>query len=197
MRNNKHGLLLTVSTFKIFNMKNNIQIVAAYLCIALFMMGCSNNPAQPVYNNPVVPDAIKVLPNESLKFTAKAKGVQIYECDTIAPDQYGWVFKAPEAELFDEKGAKIGLHFKSTGPTWESADGSRVVGKKLKEVEAPVADAIPWLLLEGSSNFSWVTKIQRVDTRGGKAPSEACDQKTVGKQIRVPYTATYYFYVAN
>jgi len=30
--------------------------------------------------------------------------------------------------------------------------------------------------------------------RTGRAPKEACDPKDIGRQARVPYTATYYFY---
>jgi hypothetical protein len=42
--------------------------------------------------------------------------------------------------------------------------------------------------------FSNVASIQRVKTAGGRAPAGGCDQTSVGRELRVPYTATYYFY---
>ena len=59
---------------------------------------------------------------------------------------------------------------------------------------------MPWLLLSakkhlGDGVFSQVTSIQRLETNGGKAPSGGCTQADVGMELRVPYTAVYYFYV--
>jgi hypothetical protein len=48
---------------------------------------------------------------------------------------------------------------------------------------------------EGTGTFSKVTYIQRVDTAGGKAPSDGCDQAHADAEARVDYTAYYYFYV--
>ncbi|MEK7255291.1 MAG: DUF3455 domain-containing protein [Bacteroidota bacterium] len=156
---------------------------------------------------PDVPNILKVSANEKLVFTAKAKGVQIYECKKTDKGNLEWVFKAPEATLMDESGAKIGTHYKNTdpaatGPAWELPDGSKVVGSKLQELPSPAADAIPWLLLEvkwnkGAGAFANVTKIQRVETAGGKAPAGGCDEKSIGTEMRVDYTATYYFYAIN
>jgi hypothetical protein len=121
---------------------------------------------------------------------ALAKGAQVYTCK---PE--GWVLKAPDADLFDEQGAKIGHHF--AGPTWELTDGSAVVGE-VKE-KAPAEGTIPWLLLaaketRGAGTLSRVSFIQRVETQGGKAPAEGCDPAHQGAEIRVDYTATYLFY---
>lgn len=145
-----------------------------------------------------VPDKLKPHSNESLMLIVPAKGVQIYEC-RVKPDQtgeYGWAFVAPAADLFDSTGQKIGRHY--GGPHWESADGSKIVGKVKESAPAARAEAIPWLLLitksvgsEGS--FSEVTSIQRVNTVGGVAPKTGCSQATVGTTARVPYTADYYF----
>jgi hypothetical protein len=118
---------------------------------------------------------------------APAKGVQIYECRDAK-----WVFVAPEADLFDRSGRKIGRHY--AGPTWEAADGSKVVGAVKERADA--AGAIPWLILSTKSAgpdgaFSKVTSIQRLSTSGGVAPSGACAEP--GATVRVPYTADYYF----
>jgi hypothetical protein len=130
---------------------------------------------------------------------ATAKGVQIYECraNTDNADQYEWILKAPEADLFDARGKKIGHHYR--GPSWASIDGSKVTGEVKASESSTDPNAIPWLLLtakthEGRGIFSRVNSIQRLETHGGKAPSGGCDQSAIGKQLQVPYTAVYYFY---
>ena len=145
-----------------------------------------------------VPDKLKPRANESLAMIVPAKGVQIYEC-RVKKDQanaYEWAFVAPEADLFDTNGKKIGKHY--AGPHWESADGSKIAGTVKERADAPRADAIPWLLLVAKSvgpqgSFSKITSIQRVNTMGGVAPKTDCSQSTVGTTARIPYTADYYF----
>ncbi len=176
------------------------------LAAILFFIGCNFNAPKPAPANPAVPDKIKVLPNRSpqIRCPHTKDNVQIYECDTIAPGKYGWVFKAPEADLYDESEKKISTHYKSTGATWsrvslgirrwQPRDRQKNGGR---ESAAGGTDAIPWLLLEGSNRFVGITKIQRVNTVGGKAPEGECDAASVGKQVRVDYSATYYFYTAK
>jgi hypothetical protein len=42
------------------------------------------------------------------------------------------VLKAPDADLFDEGGRRIGRHF--AGPTWEASDdGSKVIGTPIEK----------------------------------------------------------------
>jgi hypothetical protein len=140
-----------------------------------------------------VPDNLKPGANESLALVVPAKGVQIYECR-----EGKWAFVAPEAELFDRSGRKIGRHY--AGPQWEAADGSRVIGAVRQRADAPAAGNIPWLLLGaksvgGEGAFSKVTSIQRVATVGGAAPAGACAE--AGAQARVGYTADYYFFTAK
>jgi Protein of unknown function (DUF3455) len=144
-----------------------------------------------------VPDKLKPPANESLAMIVPAKGVQIYEC-RAKKDQagaYEWAFVAPEADLFDTSGRKIGRHY--AGPHWESTDGSKVAGTVKASADAPQADAIPWLLLVTKSvgpqgAFSKITSIQRVNTVGGVAPKTGCSQSTVGTTARIPYAADYY-----
>jgi hypothetical protein len=144
-----------------------------------------------------VPDKLKPAANETLAMIVPAKGVQIYEC-RAKKDQagaYEWAFVAPEADLFDTSGKKIGRHY--AGPHWESADGSKIAGTVKANTDAPQADAIPWLLLVTKSvgpqgSFSKITSIQRVNTAGGVAPKTVCAQSTVGTTARIPYTADYY-----
>jgi hypothetical protein len=145
-----------------------------------------------------IPANLKPRANESLAMIVPAKGVQIYECRAKKdqPGSYEWGFVAPEADLFDASGKKIGKHY--AGPHWESTDGSKIVGTVKERADAPQADAIPWLLLVAKSvgpqgSFSKITSIQRVNTVGGTAPKTTCAQANVGTSGRIPYTADYYF----
>ena len=158
------------------------------LVLSILAAGCASSPS-----TVKVPDSLKAGANESLALVVAATGVQIYECRDSK-----WLFVAPEAELFDAAGKKIGRHY--AGPHWESADGSRIAGVVKERAEAPVAGAIPWLLLSaksvgGEGAFSRVTSIQRLATAGGVAPAGGCNQP--GEEARVYYSADYYFYTAK
>ena len=163
--------------------------------LALLAAGCAS--LQP--SGVAVPDKLRPGPNESLAMIFPAGGVQIYECrarkDRLGA--YEWAFVAPEADLYDQHGAKVGSHY--AGPHWESADGSRIVGTVKEHADAPAARAIPWLLLTAKSvgpegSLSKVTSVQRVNTMGGLPPEAGCSEATTGKQVRVRYTADYYFF---
>ena len=76
------------------------------------------------------------------------------------------------------------------------------MGAVKERADAPVADAIPWLLLAVKSvgpegSCSKVTSIQRVSTVGGVAPKAGCSQATAGTPARTNYTADYYFFTAK
>ena len=109
--------------------------------------------------------------------------------------------QAPDADLFDERGRRIGRHF--AGPTWEALeDGSQVVGTQIEKTSAPKGGDIPWLLLKrkagaGKGRFSRVTYIQRVDTEGGIAPARTCHKARQGQEVRVKYKATYVSHCAK
>ena len=159
-------------------------------------VGCAGpRPAQPTAD---VPDQLRPGANESLAMIVPAEGVQIYECSKKGgAGEYEWAFVAPEADLFDARGGRIGLHY--AGPHWEAADGSKLAGRVKARADAPVADAIPWLLLEAESvgaegSFSRITSIQRVNTAGGVAPGGECSTAEAGERARIPYTANYYFF---
>jgi hypothetical protein len=151
------------------------------------------------------PVPVKLMPPEGhvMLFKAKAEGAQIYVCKAKAddPDRLEWELKAPDADLFDERGQRIGRHF--AGPTWEALDdGSQVIGTQVEKTSAPKGGDIPWLLLKrksgaGKGRFSRVTYIQRVDTEGGIAPASSCDKARQGQEVRVKYKATYVFYCAK
>ncbi|HEY2116069.1 MAG TPA: DUF3455 domain-containing protein [Candidatus Angelobacter sp.] len=152
---------------------------------------------------PDVPDAIHPPAGEELVLIAHATGFQIYVSRPEAEARPAWTLKAPEAALFDEQGNVIGKHF--GGPTWQLNDGSQITGKMAAKVDAPDANAIPWLLLVVSSNsgkgvLSRVTSIQRVNTVGGIAPENLppgaaeCSQSSDDVEFKSSYSADYYFY---
>jgi hypothetical protein len=160
------------------------------LFLTLLLAGCATS-APIAENLEAIPENLRPAASESLKRVIYAKGVQIYECR----DQK-WLFVAPEAELYDERGNLIGRHY--AGPSWEATgDGSRIVGTVKARADAPEAGAIPWLLLStksvgGRGYFSDVTSIQRVATHGGVAPGSGCPHD--GLQARVFYSAEYHFF---
>jgi hypothetical protein len=142
-------------------------------------------------------DAMRPSADEEAAFVLNAIGVQVYACKTKPNDAYAyaWAFVAPEAAL-TEGGATVGKHF--AGPTWESGDGSSVKGV-VKERQDGGAGNIPWLRLEATpgptpGRFSGVTSVLRVATKGGAEPKGGCDEFKVNQEMRVPYTADYYFY---
>jgi hypothetical protein len=143
-----------------------------------------------------VPQQLRPPANEKLLLQVHAKGDQVYTCKGDA-GQFAWTLKAPDAQLFDKDGKLFGKHF--AGPSWEATDGSRVTGKAIANVPSPDADSIAWLLVsivghEGSGVLSPATTIQRINTKGGKAPAPGCDASHVGQEVHVAYSADYLFY---
>ena len=138
-------------------------------------------------------------PTKAAAIETFGKGVQIYTCKAAAAT-YAWTLKAPEATLSDAKGNVIGKHF--AGPSWQSNDGSTVVGEALNASPSPDAGAIPWLVLHaksqtGSGIMSKVAYIVRTRTEGGVAPATGCDASHADAEVRVPYSAVYLFFPAS
>ena len=153
-------------------------------------------------NLPAVPDSLKVPTSQVLSVEARAIGVQIYDCNQRKDDpaQFEYILRAPEADLFDAAGGRIGKHY--AGPSWEANDGSKVVGEATARDAGPDSNAIPWLLLAAKSAstsglLARTVNVQRVNTVGGKAPATGCSVAQAGKELRVPYTATYLFNVSS
>jgi hypothetical protein len=143
-----------------------------------------------------VPPQLQPPVDEQLLLQLHAKGDQIYACKSESA-QFNWTLKAPDAQLFDKKDQLFGKHF--AGPTWQVNDGSRVTGKAAVTIASPDAESIPWLLVkvvshDGNGILSRVTTIQRLNTKGGKAPGSGCDSDHVNQEVRVPYSADYFFY---
>ena len=171
-----------------------VAAVAALLLALVTSVGAEpgNDPRAPE----LVGDCARLRVEEGNKVIAHAYaiGVQVYRWNGTS-----WTFVAPVALLYQDEGynGEFATHY--VGPTWESNSGSKVVGSVLQRC-TPDPDAIPWLLLEAVSSegpgiFDGVTFIQRVNTVGGKAPTDPGDFP--GEVVRVPYTADYFFYRAH
>jgi hypothetical protein len=176
----------------------NASVMGSFSVVGLLFGFASSPPGAP----PDAPEALRPPADQVLALEAFATGAQIYECAASQdqPTRFEWVFKAPEAELFDKAGLQIGKHY--AGPTWEAPDGSAVVGELKARDAGPDPNAIPWLLLSAKSTsgtgvFSQIQSIQRLQTVGGKAPTAPCSRDNAKQEVRVPYKASYYFYVAK
>lgn len=163
---------------------------------AATLVACANRP-------PALPPALTPAASLELAVTVPARGVQIYECRQAGAEAPRWAFVAPEAALLDAQGRAIGRH--GAGPHWTFDDGASITGRVAAGSDSPVPDAIPWLLLDAQAKATTapalrplqaVRQIVRTNTHGGTAPQGGCDASALGRQLRVPYTADYLFYVA-
>ena len=136
--------------------------------------------------------------------TYYATGVQKYKAQQKAGSEtgvYEWVFVAPQADLFDVTNKKIGTH--GAGPYWALSAADSVFAQQFTPAKTASVDAnsIPWLLLMPKTGttptgiFSNVAYIQRIATKGGKAPATA--PAAASQTVDVPYTAIYRFSKKN
>ena len=170
-------------------MKSLVRLLAAGAMIAAAMLLIT----QPASANDV-PGAIVVPKGNELYLKAHAVGVQVYSCNGQA-----WSLTGPRADLYDHRGKPIGTHF--AGPTWQTKDGSKVVGARVSGVNVDPT-AIDWLLLSATSTtpgrLGRTTYIQRVNTTGGLIPPAGdCNASASGTVKEVPYTADYHFWKAR
>src|SRR5215469_18270398 len=91
-----------------------------------------------------IPDAIAAK-GETVVLTVHAVGAQVYDCKAGDGGKLAWQFREPIATLIQD-GKTVGRHY--AGPTWEHADGSRVVAKPIGRANGATAKDIPWLKLE-------------------------------------------------
>ncbi len=159
----------------------------AACCIAL-------SASAALANDAALPEAVRVPAGHKVAMTSVGAGDLTYECRTKANDAmaYEWAFVGPVAKLTDPKtGSEVGKYY--AGPTWESMDGSKVTGKQVAVAPAS-AGSIPLQLVKaepamGNGAMMGVTYIQRVNTKGGVAPAEACNQAMAGQKKTVAYQA--------
>lgn len=187
--------------------------------LAVLLLDSCKKAKEPDTNSPafhiseseklVIPAAID-LPVNSNGYTRVAtffaQGVQKYKAQQKAgsnPAEYEWVFVAPEAKLYDATNNKVGTH--SAGPAWQLTGGAdSLYGQPFsppKTASSSDATSIDWLLLMPKTGktptgiFANVSYIQRIATKGGKAPAIA--PLNAGETKDVPYTAIYRFTKTN
>lgn len=157
--------------------------------------------ADQTLNLPELPQALRPDAGLQAVLRVHAVGQQNYECGKNPQGAWAWLFKGPQAELFDAAGLKVGSH--GAGPSWALGDGSSLVGQVQASSPAPLPDAIPWLLLRvkergGAGRLDKVAAIQRLETQGGAAPAQdACTAAAAGQVARVDYAADYVFWAPN
>ncbi|MBL7745580.1 MAG: DUF3455 domain-containing protein [Chitinophagaceae bacterium] len=137
--------------------------------------------------------------------TYYAVGVQKYKAQVKAgsnPATYEWVFVAPQADLYDATNKKAGSH--SAGPTWQLSAMDSIYGQHFspaKTAVSPDVNSIDWLLLMPKNGktptgiFANVSYIQRIATKGGKAPATL--PVNANETVNVEYTAVYRFTKKN
>jgi hypothetical protein len=162
-------------------MNGRIWILAAIMSAAGIVPALAQN----------LPDAIAAK-GETAVLTVHAEGAQVYDCKAGEGGKLTWQFREPVATLIQD-GKTVGRHY--VGPTWEHADGSRVVGKPIGRANGATAKDIPWLKLEameahGTGALAGVSAIQRINTQGGQIDG-ACEK--VGATVAAPYAADYVF----
>lgn len=195
-------------------MQSNLKFICAGLVFST-IAGFSSYSSAGEYESPreivalstyaIVPKQLQLPTEQRLLLDVSAKGVQIYTCQSKENDskKFGWKLKAPEATLYikltpkGDKLQEIGKHY--AGPTWEHKDGSKIQGKIKAKADSPNPNSIPLLLLEVTSHegkgiLSGVSNVQRLNTAGGQAPPKGCDATKKDVEVKVDYTADYYFY---
>jgi Protein of unknown function (DUF3455) len=188
-----------------------VLTVSAAVC--LFSCKKEKNTNSPAYHiqeseKLQIPATIELPANSpdgnSRVATYYAEGVQKYKAQPKAgsPGSYEWVFVAPEAKLYDITNAKLGTH--SAGPTWQLSAMDSIYAQHFAPAKtAPSSDpsSIDWLQLMPKAGkvptgvFANVSYIQRIATKGGKAPVAL--PVAAGETVDVPYTAIYRFTKKN
>ncbi len=186
---------------------------------ALLFVACTRekpedtqSPAYHIFQSEklVIPEPVDLpanLPAGNTRIaTFYAVGVQKYKAQLkpgSTPAEYMWAFVAPQATLYDAHNKMVGTH--SAGPTWQLYGATdSIYGQAFtpaRSAPSPDAGAIDWLQLMPKSGktttgiFANVSYIQRIATKGGKAPATA---PTNGDEtVNVNYTAVYRFTKAN
>lgn len=145
------------------------------------------------------------LPNGNTRVaTFYAVGVQKYKAREKAgnPGVFEWVFVAPQAELYDTNNAQVGIH--GAGPFWQLSAADIIFAQHFSPQRTAPSDdpeSIDWLLLKAKDGttptgiFADVDYIQRIATKGGKAP--LTPPASADETIEVKYKAVYRFSKIN
>lgn len=204
---------MTTSSFKMIRHFIASIFLAIFAVLVFFACSKENDNDSPVHQileseKLEIPAAID-LPSNSPNGNARvatfyAEGVQKYKAQPKAgsnPVTFEWVFVAPQADLYDVTNKKVGTH--SAGPTWQLYGGmDSIYGQQFSPAKsAPSSDpfSIDWLQLMlkkvPTGVFANVEYIQRIATKGGKAPATL--PTNANETVNVHYTAIYRFSKRN
>lgn len=178
--------------------KQQRKTMIASVAAALVISGCATTP---MFSQDGLPAPVQVAAGNAVAMETVGVGQITYECRAKKDNAgFEWVFVGPDAKLNDRSGKQVGRYY---GPpaTWESSDGSKITGAQVAVAPASPGN-IPLQLVKanpatGKGAMEGVTFIQRVATKGGVAPSAACDTASVGKKEIVNYQADYILYKAK
>lgn len=149
-----------------------------------------------------LPALIQVATGNTLVLETKANGTIKYQCSKEKDPltTYKWTMTGPTAELMNAEGDKVGDY---SGPParWAHKDGSFVTGSQVA-VSPNGSKNIPMQLVKadvsgGLGALTAISYVQRVNTKGGVAPSKKCSAENEGGQAEVKYSAEYRFWKAN
>ena len=202
---------------KLWGQSQLIQMLLMPLLVAVWLLSCKKetqtDTSSPAYHiaeseKLAIPAAID-LPAQTKGLTRiatfYAEGVQKYKSQLKAgsmPATYEWVFVAPQADLFDATNKKVGSH--GAGPFWQLSAADSIFAQPFTPPKSAPSDApinIDWLLLMPKQGkvptgiFVDVSYIQRIATKGGKAPITL--PVRADETAEIPYTAIYRFTKKN
>jgi hypothetical protein len=145
-------------------MKRHVAVAGALVAVACASHAPKADRSLPGAAELSVPDD-----GSELLFAGHAEGVQVYSCAAKAGGGYEWKLKGPDAEVTASSGEKL-KHY--AGPTWEAADGSKVVGEAKARAQVD-ATAVPWLLLSAKSTdgSGLLAKARWIQRAGSSAPT--------------------------
>jgi hypothetical protein len=170
-----------------------------------------NSPAAHIAasENLDMPAAIAVpenLPHGNTRVaTFYAVGVQKYKARMKTgsdPVTYEWLLVAPDAELYDVTNARVGTH--GAGPFWSTLPSDSIFAQHFSPARtspSPDPESVDWLLLMPKTGttptgiFAEVDYIQRIATKGGKAP--LTPPTNINETVDVKYKTVYRFTKIN
>ena len=152
-----------------------------------------------------IPTAVALpanLPNGNTRVaTFYAVGVQKYKARIKAgsdPVAFEWALIAPDAKLYDATNAFVGTH--GAGPFWSTSPSDSIFAQHFSPARtspSPDPESVDWLLLMPKAGttptgiFADVDYIQRIATKGGKAPLTPPSSLT--ETVDVKYKTVYRF----
>ncbi|MBL8331334.1 MAG: DUF3455 domain-containing protein [Rubrivivax sp.] len=164
------------------------------ICIlgGLGILGCAGS-----LDSLSLPPALQAEPAERLLLTAQGEGHWVYHCRLSNDGQrLAWAPFQPDAVLRDGAGREIGRL--GAGPNFAHRDGS-LSEATLEQRQAVDGEHLPWARYAARSagaegQFSRVTRIQQVRTRGGAVPAQGCQSgEDIMAERRVPFVAEFRF----